>query len=72
MQTRVSYTVQLPFVGGIFGAGHAGIPVSGMHTEVVDRFKQLEAEVPMNYLMLAPMSQDTFERFTRDVLPKLV
>jgi len=26
----------------------------------------------MNYLMLAPMSHDSFLRFTKDVLPKLV
>lgn len=39
--TSVSYTVQLPFVGGIFGKGHAGIPVRGRHVEVVDRFKQV-------------------------------
>jgi Flp pilus assembly protein TadG len=38
--TSVAYTVQLPFVGGIFGKGHAGIPVRGRHVEVVDRFKQ--------------------------------
>lgn len=38
--TSVSYTVQLPFIGGIFGKGHAGIPVRGRHVEVVDRFRQ--------------------------------
>ena len=48
------------------------VAIVGTAAEVVDRFKQLEAEVPMNYLMLAPMSQDSFLRFTRDVLPKLV
>jgi hypothetical protein len=32
--------VQLPFLGGIFGEGHVGIPVTGVHVEVVDRFKQ--------------------------------
>ena len=41
VQTRVSYTVQLPFVGGIFGEGRGGIPVTGVHTEVVDRFRQV-------------------------------
>lgn len=39
VRTSVKYTVQLPFVGGIFGKGRAGIPVTGVHTEVVDRFK---------------------------------
>lgn len=40
VRTRVSYTVTLPFVGSFFGAGRGGIPVSGVHTEVVDRFQQ--------------------------------
>jgi alkanesulfonate monooxygenase SsuD/methylene tetrahydromethanopterin reductase-like flavin-dependent oxidoreductase (luciferase family) len=48
------------------------VAIVGTAAEVVDRFKELEAAIPMNYLMLAPMSQDTFVRFTRDVLPKLI
>jgi Flp pilus assembly protein TadG len=40
VRTRVRYTVPLPFVGSIFGNGRAGIPVTGVHTEVVDRFKE--------------------------------
>jgi hypothetical protein len=40
VRTRVRYTVPLPFVGSIFGSGRAGIPVTGVHTEVVDRFKE--------------------------------
>jgi len=48
------------------------VAIVGTASEVVDRFKQLEIEIPMNYLMLAPMSQDTFVRFRKDVLPKLV
>lgn len=48
------------------------VAIVGTASEVVDRLKQLETEIPMNYLMLAPMSQDTFLRFTKDVLPKLV
>jgi alkanesulfonate monooxygenase SsuD/methylene tetrahydromethanopterin reductase-like flavin-dependent oxidoreductase (luciferase family) len=48
------------------------VAIVGTAAEVVDRFKELEATIPMNYLMLAPMSQETFVRFTRDVLPKLV
>lgn len=39
VRTRVSYTVPLPFVGVLFGPGRAGIPVTGVHTETVDRFK---------------------------------
>jgi alkanesulfonate monooxygenase SsuD/methylene tetrahydromethanopterin reductase-like flavin-dependent oxidoreductase (luciferase family) len=48
------------------------VAIVGTASEVVDRLKQLETEIPMNYLMLAPMSQDTFVRFTKDVLPKVV
>ena len=48
------------------------VAIVGTASEVVDRFKQLESEIPMNYLMLAPMSQDTFLRLHKDVLPKLV
>jgi hypothetical protein len=40
VRTSIRYTVQLPFIGGIFGEGHGGIPVTGVHVEVVDRFKQ--------------------------------
>lgn len=40
VRTAVTYTVALPFVGSLFGAGHAGIPVHGVHVEVVDRFRQ--------------------------------
>jgi hypothetical protein len=32
--------VQLPVVGGLFGMGRAGSPVTGVHREVVDRFKE--------------------------------
>ena len=40
VRTSVRYTVKLPIVGGIFGKGRGGIPVTGVHTEVVDRFKE--------------------------------
>ena len=48
------------------------VAIVGTAAEVVDRFKELESTIPMNYLMLAPMSHDSFLRFTKDVLPKLV
>ncbi len=48
------------------------VAIVGTASEVIDRLKELESEIPMNYLMLAPMSQDSFLRFTKDVLPKLV
>jgi Flp pilus assembly protein TadG len=40
VETTVSYTVSLPFVGSFFGKGRAGIPVTGKHVEYVDRFKE--------------------------------
>lgn len=40
VETKVRYTVTLPFVGSFFGKGRAGIPVTGTHVEYVDRFKQ--------------------------------
>jgi Flp pilus assembly protein TadG len=39
VDVRVSYTVSLPFLGTLLGK-QAGIPVTGTHTEYVDRFKQ--------------------------------
>ena len=48
------------------------VAIYGTASEVVDRLKELEVEIPMNYLMIAPMSQDTFLHFTKDVLPKVV
>jgi Flp pilus assembly protein TadG len=43
VETAVAYTVQLPFVGGLFGPGRGGIAVSGRHVEVVDRFRRQPA-----------------------------
>ncbi|HAK62387.1 MAG TPA: hypothetical protein DCO82_04005 [Alphaproteobacteria bacterium] len=48
------------------------VAIVGTAPEVIERLKQLEEEIPLNYLMLAPMSQDSFLRFIRDVLPKVV
>ena len=48
------------------------VAIVGTASEVVDRLKELESEIPMNYLMLAPMSHESFLRFRKDVLPKVV
>ena len=48
------------------------VAIYGTAPEVLDRLKELEAELPMNYLMLAPMSQESFVHFTKQVLPRLV
>jgi len=39
VETLVSYTVPLPFLGTLLGS-RAGIPVTASHVEYVDRFKQ--------------------------------
>ena len=48
------------------------VAIYGTPEEVVDRLRELETEIPMNYLMIAPMSHETFVLFTEKVLPKLV
>ncbi|MBV1879035.1 MAG: LLM class flavin-dependent oxidoreductase [Pseudomonadales bacterium] len=47
------------------------VAIVGTVPEVIDRLQTLESEIPMNYLMLAPMSQETFLTFTKEVLPKI-
>jgi len=39
---------------------------------VVDKVKRLEVELPLNYLMCAPLSHSSFVLFTERVLPKLI
>ena len=36
-----------------------------------DELLRLEAELPLRSLLLAPLSEETFRRFTDDVLPRL-
>jgi hypothetical protein len=38
---------------------------------VVDTLQRLEAEVPLDYLLLSPLSEKTFDLFTDRVLPQL-
>lgn len=40
VRTSVRYVVQLPLVGGLLGPNRGGVPVTGVHVEVVDRFKE--------------------------------
>jgi alkanesulfonate monooxygenase SsuD/methylene tetrahydromethanopterin reductase-like flavin-dependent oxidoreductase (luciferase family) len=44
----------------------------GTPEEVVDKVKRLEVELPLNYLMCAPLSHSSFVLFTERVLPKLI
>lgn len=48
------------------------VVIRGTPASVLDRIRELEATTPMDYLLCAPLSQETFTLFTRDVLPKLV
>ncbi len=43
----------------------------GTPEEVVDRLKQLEVEIPLQYMLAAPLSHESFLLFTEKVLPKL-
>jgi alkanesulfonate monooxygenase SsuD/methylene tetrahydromethanopterin reductase-like flavin-dependent oxidoreductase (luciferase family) len=48
------------------------VVVYGTPSQVVDTLKAMEQELPMNYLLVSPLSHGTFELFTQKVLPQLV
>jgi alkanesulfonate monooxygenase SsuD/methylene tetrahydromethanopterin reductase-like flavin-dependent oxidoreductase (luciferase family) len=45
--------------------------VHGTPDRVLDKIRQLHEEIPLNYLIGAPLSHETFLAFTEKVLPKL-
>ena len=45
------------------------VTIHGRPERVVDELKRLEAEIPLDYLLLSPVSEKTFELFTDRVLP---
>jgi alkanesulfonate monooxygenase SsuD/methylene tetrahydromethanopterin reductase-like flavin-dependent oxidoreductase (luciferase family) len=45
--------------------------IHGSPARVVDELQRLRSEMSLDYLMLAPLSERTFELFTSEVLPKL-
>jgi len=49
-----------------------GVIVYGTPESVVRQFKELEEELPLNYLLLSPLSEKTFDLFTEKVLPHLI
>lgn len=49
-----------------------GVIVHGSPERVVDQLLELEASLPLDYLLLSPLSEKTFDLFTERVLPKLV
>ncbi len=48
-----------------------GVIIYGTADAVADELRRLEAELPLRSLLLAPLSEETFRRFTDDVLPRL-
>jgi len=47
------------------------VMVHGTPEQVADKLLELKAELPMNYLLAAPLSHESFVLFTEKVLPKL-
>lgn len=48
------------------------VMVHGTPEQVTDQLLRLKDELPMNYLLAAPLSHESFVLFTQKVLPKLV
>jgi alkanesulfonate monooxygenase SsuD/methylene tetrahydromethanopterin reductase-like flavin-dependent oxidoreductase (luciferase family) len=48
-----------------------GVIIHGSPAKVVDQLRALAADMPMDYLMCAPLSHESFLLFTEKVLPKL-
>jgi alkanesulfonate monooxygenase SsuD/methylene tetrahydromethanopterin reductase-like flavin-dependent oxidoreductase (luciferase family) len=48
-----------------------GVIIHGTADAVAAELRRLETELPLHSLLLAPLSEETFRRFTDDVLPKL-
>ena len=49
-----------------------GVVIYGTPESLVDQLQRLEQEMPLGYLMCAPLSHRSFELFTERVLPKLI
>ena len=48
-----------------------GVIIHGTASAVADELLRLETEMPLRSLLLAPLSEETFRRFTHEVLPKV-
>jgi alkanesulfonate monooxygenase SsuD/methylene tetrahydromethanopterin reductase-like flavin-dependent oxidoreductase (luciferase family) len=48
------------------------VMIHGTPESVTNKLLELKAELPMNYLLAAPLSHESFMLFTEKVLPKLV
>ena len=49
-----------------------GVIVHGSPASVVDQLKEMETSMPLDYLLLSPLSEKTFDLFTEHVLPELL
>ncbi len=46
--------------------------IHGSPERVVDELRRLESDLPLDYLLLSPLSEKSFDLFTERVLPKLI
>jgi alkanesulfonate monooxygenase SsuD/methylene tetrahydromethanopterin reductase-like flavin-dependent oxidoreductase (luciferase family) len=46
--------------------------IHGSPERVVDTLRRLEEEIPLDYLLLSPLSEKTFDLFTEKVLPHVI
>jgi alkanesulfonate monooxygenase SsuD/methylene tetrahydromethanopterin reductase-like flavin-dependent oxidoreductase (luciferase family) len=46
--------------------------IHGSPTKLIDELRRLEAEMPLDYLLLSPLSETSFDLFTERVLPELI
>lgn len=49
-----------------------GVIVHGSPERVVDQLRELETTMPLDYLLVSPLSEKTFDLFTERVLPEFV
>jgi alkanesulfonate monooxygenase SsuD/methylene tetrahydromethanopterin reductase-like flavin-dependent oxidoreductase (luciferase family) len=49
-----------------------GVIVHGSPERVTDELRRLESEMPLDYLLLSPLSEKSFDLFTEQVLPNLI
>ena len=48
------------------------VAICGDPAKVIDHLQELEETVPLEYLMVAPLSHNSFVTFTEKVMPKFI
>jgi alkanesulfonate monooxygenase SsuD/methylene tetrahydromethanopterin reductase-like flavin-dependent oxidoreductase (luciferase family) len=48
------------------------VAICGDPAKVIDDLQELEETIPLEYLMIAPLSHQSFVTFTEKVLPKFL